>query len=110
MLLMMAAVALTAFLIRDHYRVRDARVRYDSIRASWLAHRITLQNLVESSEELARAEADSPWIFRQLAVSRHIARMAEPIKYYEGGLSELKPEEEDRRIEYLRETIRQHQR
>src|SRR5262245_34076508 len=110
LLLVTAIVALSIVAVRDYVSLRDARERYNYMRASWMTNRITAEALVDSSEELTRAEADSLWISRRAADVSHIDRMQKLIDYYDSGLSELRPETEERCRKYVHDSIRRHER
>lgn len=109
MLLVSTIVALSIVGVRDYLRLQDARERFASMRASWMANRITLDAYIEASEELARAETASLWVSRRSAENHHIEHMEKVINYYEGGTAEVMPEVRNQRVEYLRNNIREHQ-
>lgn len=109
MLLLMAVVAVAAYLVRDHYRVRNARADYEHTHADWSADLITLESLIGASETLAQEEAASPWVSMRRATDGHIQRMIRLLYLVEFGVWEVRPEELDRRAEFLKENIRKHQ-
>lgn len=79
MLLLMAIVAFAVYLVRDHYlvhvRVQNANVRFVSCYKEWLEHRATVNEIVKTSEKIAREEAESIWTSIRGAQDEHIERM-----------------------------------
>jgi hypothetical protein len=105
MILAIAAVAATAYLMREWYLLRDARQQFDFAWAGWNAGRATHENVVLSSARLMQAEADSLWFSHQSARRLHIERLNRLLADIESHVQDRAPESVARQATYVRGEI-----
>jgi hypothetical protein len=96
----------TAFLVCDYIRLRDARARFDRMSAGWRAVRVTDDDLILASDELARIEGASPWISTKVANGHHILRLQQLVDFLTSGTCESSPEAKQRRLSIIHGNIR----
>lgn len=105
MLLAVAVVAATAYLVREWYLLRDTRQQFDFAWAGWRAGHATDENVVLTSDRLMKAEVGAPWISVQGARQAHVQRLNRLLESIESDTMEGHPDTIARRADYVRGEI-----
>jgi hypothetical protein len=101
MLVIVAVIALTVFVIRDHLLLSAARRRFKAAEFRWQAGQSTNDDYITASEALMSAETEALWISQNAALGGHALRL---LRLYE--LSDLPSLEDDtKRKQDMRDLI-----
>jgi hypothetical protein len=105
LLVLVAIVAISAYIFRCYRNLHNAREELQRIMANYEAMRVTAQDVVNASKKLMTAESGTLWISKRAATGAHVERLKNLLNKLQSPVSESEPQEIQRRVEFIQQEL-----
>jgi hypothetical protein len=105
LLVLVAIVAISAYIFRGYRNLHNAREELQRIMANYEAMRVTAQDVVNASKKLMTAESGTLWISKRAAIGAHVERLKNLLNKLQSPVSESEPQEIQRRVEFIQQEL-----